>query len=78
MSDTYEKIVKKLNKSMEMYTDSRHPTDDEVSIAWLICEIDRLRTENAELLAKNEKLKNQLRLRKQHHQECCCSACLVL
>ena len=37
-----EKIRKQINKTMSEYTDSRHPTGDEVSIAWLVCEIDRL------------------------------------
>lgn len=37
-----EKIKKDINKRMSEYKDSRHPTDDEVSIAWLVSEVDRL------------------------------------
>ena len=37
-----EKIKKDINKRMSAYKDSRHPTDDEVAIAWLVSEVDRL------------------------------------
>jgi len=37
-----ENIKTNLNKRMAGYTDSRQPTDDEVSIAWLVMEVDRL------------------------------------
>ena len=37
-----EKIKKNLREHMSGYTDSRQPTDDEVTIAWLVSEIDRL------------------------------------
>ena len=35
-------IAQKLNDSMVIYTDSRQPTDDEVSIACLLCHIKDL------------------------------------
>lgn len=38
----FKKIKDDLNRRMEQYTDSRHPTDDEVSIAWLITEVEKL------------------------------------
>jgi len=37
-----ENIKKNLNKRMVGYIDSRQPTGDEVSIAWLVMEVDRL------------------------------------
>ncbi len=37
-----DKIKKDINERMSKYTDSRHPTDDEVSIAWLVSEIEKL------------------------------------
>lgn len=39
---TLETIKANLNERMVGYTDSRQPTDDEVNIAWLVCEVDRL------------------------------------
>jgi len=38
-----EKIKKDIDKRMSQYSDSRHPTSDEVAIAWLILEIERLK-----------------------------------
>jgi len=37
-----DKIKKDINERMSKYEDSRHPTDDEVSIAWLVSEVERL------------------------------------
>ncbi len=37
-----EKIEKDIDERMSKYTDSRHPTGDEVAIAWLISEVKRL------------------------------------
>jgi len=39
----FEKIKKDINKRMSQYNDSRHPTSDEVTIAWLVLEIERLK-----------------------------------
>lgn len=39
-----DKIKKDIDERMSQYTDSRHPTDDEVSIAWLVSEVERLQT----------------------------------
>lgn len=50
-----KKIEDNLRERMCGYTDSRQPTDDEVTIAWLISEIDRL----------NEIIKSQC-LQRQH------------
>ena len=38
-----EQIKNDIKKRMEYYTDSRQPTGDEVTIAWLIGEIERLK-----------------------------------
>jgi len=38
-------IRKNIDERMDKYTDSRFPTNDEVAIAWLISEIDRLNEE---------------------------------
>ena len=40
-----DKIKKDINERMSKYKDSRHPTDDEVSIAWLVSEVERLEKE---------------------------------
>jgi hypothetical protein len=40
-----QKIQKDLKRRMVNYNDSRQPTKDEVSIAWLISEIKRLTNE---------------------------------
>ena len=37
-----KKIENNLRERMSGYTDSRQPTDDEVRLAWLIAEIDKL------------------------------------
>lgn len=37
-------IEKDINERMSKYTDSRQPTNDEVTIAWLIMEVTRLQT----------------------------------
>jgi len=37
-------IRKNINRRMDVYTDSRQPTGDEVAIAWLVSEIDRLQS----------------------------------
>lgn len=42
-----DKIKKDINKRMSEYKDSRHPTDDEVAIAWLVSEVERLEQELA-------------------------------
>ncbi len=39
-----EKIKSDIDYRMSQYTDSRHPTTDEVSIAWLISEVERLQS----------------------------------
>lgn len=39
-----DKIRKNIDERMNRYTDSRHPSGDEVAIAWLISEIDRLQS----------------------------------
>ena len=41
-----DKILKDLDKRMDGYVDSRQPTKDEVSIAWLLTEIGRLNEES--------------------------------
>ena len=38
-------IENNLRERMQGYTDSRQPTDDEVRIAWLFSEVDRLSKE---------------------------------
>ena len=40
----FDKIVKYINDEMAHYTDSRQPTDDQVRIAWLVDEVERLRS----------------------------------
>ena len=40
-----DKIKKDINERMSKYKDSRHPTNDEVSIAWLVSEVERLEKE---------------------------------
>ena len=40
----FEEIKKDINERMEQYADSRQPTGDEVTIAWLIIEVERLNT----------------------------------
>lgn len=42
MTTQTQRIANKLNESMAKYTSSLQPTDDEVSIAWLLTEISRL------------------------------------
>jgi len=37
-------IRKNIERRMAHYTDSRHPSGDEVAIVWLISEIDRLQS----------------------------------
>jgi uncharacterized coiled-coil DUF342 family protein len=37
-----DRIKEDINKRMSEYKDSRHPTNDEVSIAWLVSEVERL------------------------------------
>ena len=39
----FKKIKKNITERMEQYTDSRQPTGDEVRIAWLVDEVERLR-----------------------------------
>lgn len=39
----FEKIEKDITERMSHYTDSRGPTGDEVAIAWLVTEVERLR-----------------------------------
>lgn len=41
-SQMLEEIQKNLKQRMANYNDSRQPTDDEVRIAWLLSEIERL------------------------------------
>lgn len=43
MNDVFEQIKKNIDKRMDQYTDSRQPTDDEVSIAWLLTELSQVR-----------------------------------
>ncbi len=45
------RIKKDINERMSKYEDSRHPTNDEVSIAWLVSEVERLKEELAEEVA---------------------------
>lgn len=45
----FEKITENIVERMGQYTDSRQPTDDEVRIAWLVDEVDRLRIEVIDL-----------------------------
>lgn len=40
-----KEIQKDLKQRMANYTDSRQPTGDEVTIAWLLSEIERLNDE---------------------------------
>ena len=40
-----EKIKEDLRQRMVNYTDSRQPTNDEVTMAWLLSEIERLNEE---------------------------------
>ena len=47
-----EEIRKNINNRMSHYTHSGHPTDDEVSMAWLLCYIDDLEADNFELSEK--------------------------
>ena len=39
----FEQIKRCINKRMSQYSHSVHPTADEVRIAWLVMEIERLR-----------------------------------
>lgn len=41
-SQTFKNIENNLKERMKGYTDSRQPTNDERSIAWLLSEVDRL------------------------------------
>lgn len=41
----FEKIKADIVKRMSAYTDSRQPTGDEVAIAWLVSEVERLEKE---------------------------------
>ena len=41
-----DKIRKNIEERMDRYTDSRQPSNDEVTIAWLVTEIDRLKEDN--------------------------------
>lgn len=43
--DMFEKIKANLTERMAAYTDSRHPTGDEVRIAWLVSEVEELRAQ---------------------------------
>jgi hypothetical protein len=36
----FQKLKESFNERMSLYSDSRQPTDDEVSIAWLILMLD--------------------------------------
>jgi len=38
-----DKITEDINKRIAAYTGHVFPTDDEISIAWLICEVERLK-----------------------------------
>jgi len=38
-----ESIQRWLDERMVSYTDSRQPTEEEVTIAWLLCEVERLK-----------------------------------
>jgi len=38
-----DKITEDINKRISLYTGSVFPTDDEISIAWLVCEVERLK-----------------------------------
>ena len=40
--DMFEKIKTHIIERMGQYTDSRQPTGDEVRIAWLVDEVERL------------------------------------
>ena len=35
-------ITKDINERMAIYTHSAQPTEDEVSVCWLLCEVERL------------------------------------
>jgi len=43
--EMFESIKKDITERMSHYTDSRHPTGDEVRIAWLVFEVQLLRSE---------------------------------
>lgn len=52
MADKMLDIIRKnIDRRMDHYTDSRHPTGDEVAIVWLISEIDRLQSKPKHRLA---------------------------
>lgn len=40
--EMFEDIKKYINERMSVITDSRQPTGNEVRIAWLVTEVDRL------------------------------------
>ncbi len=52
IADMFEEIKTDLNERMSHYTDSRQPTADEVRIAWLVDEVEKLRLQNVELNGK--------------------------
>ena len=43
--DVFAAIKEDITERMAHYTDSRHPTGDEVRIAWLVAEVQLLRSE---------------------------------
>lgn len=53
MPDMYKEILDNITKRMMQYNGSLHPTDDEVRIAWLVDEVDRLRRELLDIKIKH-------------------------
>ena len=49
MSETLKVIADNLKERMSTHIDSRCATADEVSLAWLVCEVQHLEAENARL-----------------------------
>ena len=43
VNKTFENINNDINERMKRYTHSMQPTEDEVSICWLVCEVAQLR-----------------------------------
>ncbi len=64
-----KRIEKNITKRMSEYTDSRHPTDDEVAIAWLVAEVNRLREGTAVIGAILSKNRSFLEARSENEGE---------
>lgn len=55
-----EKIEKDITKRMSHYTDSRQVTDDEVTIAWLVSEVNRLKEHKDTLILQLANIRNDI------------------